>query len=404
MNRFLPVILATAALPAMMPSSILAQQAARKPTVAVLTLDVQEGVTKEESQILSDRLAVELDRTGRFTLINRQRMAEQLALQKFSQLNSCAASECAVEAGRILGAVNMVYGSIGRIGGTYSLNTYLVSVETGGTLQSVSTDIKGGVEEMLTRGIAENAVQLAKPQPASPESGAPNLSTIAVLTLDSRGGIAADEVRLYSDRFAIELDSFRKYTLISRSRMDEVLKEQDFARPDDCSAAECAIEAGRLLGARYMAYGSIGKLGALYTVNTYIVDVETSASVSTATTDFRGSKEDFLTRGMRRNAMNLLGIRVQEGYLNLSVVPGDADLRVNGRSVRAGIVPVPPDEALNITAAAEGYDTYSRTYRVRSGETTVVSIRLERSRGGGGFLPFLPTDEGATRPRRPRVL
>jgi len=43
-------------------------------------------VTAEEAQILSDRLAVELDRTGRFTLINRQRMADQLALQKFSQL------------------------------------------------------------------------------------------------------------------------------------------------------------------------------------------------------------------------------------------------------------------------------------------------------------------------------
>ena len=400
MTRFPLILFASTVLLACPLPSVRAQQPTAKPTVAVLTLDVQHGVTREEAQILADRLAIEMDRTGRFTLINRQRMAEQLEMQKFSLLNNCSSSECAVEAGRILGAANMVYGSIGKIGDTFSINAYLIAVETGATLQSASTDIRGGIEEMLTRGIAECATKLAKERDQQPTSSATVRPTCAVLTFDSRGGISLDEVRLYGDRFAIELDTFKQYILVPRSKMDEVLKLQEFVQTDNCSAAECAVEAGRLLGVRYMIYGSIGKLGQLFTLNTYMVDVETGAAIHTATTDFRGGKEDFLTQGMRGNVMNLLGAQLQEGYLKISLTPPDAQLRVGDKPIRPGIIPVTAGETIKITATAPGHLVYFQTCKAEAGQTLDVNIRLDRA-----VVPpqGLPSEPPSPSPRRPRV-
>jgi TolB-like protein len=378
---------------------------AGKPTVAVLTFDVQQGVTKPEAQILADRLAIEIGRTGRFTLINRQRMADQLALQKFSHLDTCSASECAVEAGRILNATHMVYGSIGKIGGTFSLNTYLISVESGATIQSVSTDITGGIEEMLTQGIAVNATRLATLTGAGSRAAAASKPTCAVLTFDSRGGVSLDEVRLFSDRFAIELDGIRQYTLVPRSKMEEVLREQQFARSENCSAAECAIEAGKLLGVRYMAFGSMGMIGSLYTINTYLVDVESGVAVKTATTDFSGDKESVLTRGMRENAMTLLGVKAQQGYLSIRVDPAHAALLVDGNPSTAGRIPVPSGTPVTVTVQADGYSPRTQTHLVKAGETLDVDVRLSRS-----YTPQTPIQprweapaEKAKPPSRPRV-
>lgn len=356
-----------------------AQEPAAKPTVAVLTFDVGHGVTEDEARILADRLAIELDRTGRFTLIQRQRMAEQLELQDFSLLTGCAAAECAVEAGRILGATYMVYGSIGKVGDTFSLNTYLVAVESGSTLQSAATDTPDAIEVLLTDGISRNAAKLADFQPGQAAPDTTARPTCAVLTFDSRGGISADEVRLFSDRFAIELDRLRAYTLVPRTKMEEVLKEQQFTRSENCSAAECAMEAGRLLGVRYMAYGSIGKLGALYTVNSYLVDVETSAAVKTATTDFPGTKEDMLIRGMAQNARSLVGTDLQQSYLNVRMTPAHATLTVNGLRTAPGLIPVAADSEIMVSAEASGYDDYQKSWQVAAGETLQILINLDRA-------------------------
>jgi TolB-like protein len=315
---FISIVLATSAI---------AQEPAAQanPTIAVLNFDVQQGVTAEEGRLLSDRMAIEIDKTGKFTLINREKMGEQLALGEFSRLNSCSASECAVEAGRILGANYMIYGSVGRIGNTYSMHTYLISVESGATLQSASSDAIFSLEKLLTQGVADNAGKLV----VLKEDIETGLPTCAVLTYDSRGGVSSDEVRIFSDRLAIELDSFNQYVLVPRSKMADILEEQQFSRTEECSASDCAIEAGRLLGVRYMIYGSVGKVGRIYAINSYMIDVETGAAVKTANTDFRGNKEEVLVKGMRLNAVSLLNSKVSPldiayldaGKVNQSIEP-----------------------------------------------------------------------------------
>ena len=129
-------------------------------------------------------------------------------------------------------------------------------------------------------------------------------STAAILTFDSRAGMPIDQVALLADRFAVELGRIDVYKVISRSKMKEVLSEQRFSV--DCSSAECAVEAGKLLSAEYMIYGSIGRIGSLFTINVYIASVETGGIVGEATVDYTGQIEGLLTEGMQQAVQNLL--------------------------------------------------------------------------------------------------
>lgn len=133
--------------------------------------------------------------------------------------------------------------------------------------------------------------------------------TCAVLTLDAKGGISQEEAALLTDRFAAEFDKLGRYQILNRSKMKEILDQQNFARSESCSAAECAVEAGKLLAAQKMVYGTVGKFGELYTVNTCLIDVETGSQERSGTSDFRGPKEDVLTVLMAANAHKLLGLK-----------------------------------------------------------------------------------------------
>ena len=101
----------------------------------------------------------------------------------------------------------------------------------------------------------------------APQSLAQNKPTCAVLTFDARVGVSVPESQMLSDRFAAEFDRLDRYTIVARSMMREILDEQKFQAMDHCSAAACAVEAGQLLGVRYMVYGTIGRLGG-YTPST----------------------------------------------------------------------------------------------------------------------------------------
>lgn len=129
-------------------------------------------------------------------------------------------------------------------------------------------------------------------------------ATAAILTFDARAGFSNEEVALLADRFAVEIGRAGVYKLISRSKMNEVLEEQKFSV--ECSSAECAVEAGRILSAEYMIYGSIGKIGSMFTINVYVTSVETGVVVCEATVDYTGQIENLLTDGMTRAAFSLL--------------------------------------------------------------------------------------------------
>jgi len=124
-----------------------AQLAAGKETVAILDFEGR-GISQMEAQTLTDRLMSEMVNTNAVIMVERNQMEEIMQEQGFQQ-SGCTTSECAAEVGALLGVQNMVSGSFGKLGNSYTIDAKMFSVSTGGTIRSVSKTYKGEVDGLL---------------------------------------------------------------------------------------------------------------------------------------------------------------------------------------------------------------------------------------------------------------
>ena len=127
--------------------NIFAQQIQQK-TIAVLPFEVREGLSKTAAATLSDRLRSELVNLEKYTVLERGQMHSILQEQGFTQ-TGCTTSECAVEAGRLLGVQTMVAGLVGKVGELLTIDIRVFDVETGKILQAHQTDYDGEVSGLL---------------------------------------------------------------------------------------------------------------------------------------------------------------------------------------------------------------------------------------------------------------
>lgn len=125
-----------------------AQVAEGKQTVALLEFEGR-GISQLEAKTLTDRLMSEMVNTDAVIMVERNQMDEILNEQGFQQ-SGCTSSECAAEVGALLGVQNMVSGSFGKLGNSYTIDAKMFSVETGATIRTVSKTYKGPVDNLLT--------------------------------------------------------------------------------------------------------------------------------------------------------------------------------------------------------------------------------------------------------------
>lgn len=131
---------------------------------------------------------------------------------------------------------------------------------------------------------------------------------IAVLNLEPRGGLSAEEILSISDRLRGELINTNKYTVLERSQMDEILKEQGFQQTGVCSEASCIVEVGQLLAVHKMVGGSIGKVGKAYSINLKIIDVTTGKIERQVADDIKCSKEELVSFHIKNVARKMAGL------------------------------------------------------------------------------------------------
>ena len=90
----------------------------------------------------------EMVSTDAVIMVERNQMAEILEEQGLQQAG-CTSGECAAEVGALLGVQNMVSGSFGKLGTTYTIDAKMFSVETGATIRTSSKEYKGEVDGLL---------------------------------------------------------------------------------------------------------------------------------------------------------------------------------------------------------------------------------------------------------------
>jgi TolB-like protein len=106
---------------------------------------------------------------------------------------------------------------------------------------------------------------------------------IAVMDLEGNG-VSKNELGGLSNRLRTELFKTGKFTVIERSRVDEILKEQGFQQAG-CTNATCAVEVGQLIGVEKIVVGNVDKVGKIYSIDIRMVDVGTGRIEKVAAED-----------------------------------------------------------------------------------------------------------------------
>ncbi len=108
-----------------------------------------------------------------------------------------------------------------------------------------------------------------------------------------------------SELIRTELINTGRFTVLERSQMREILKEQGFQQTG-CTETACAVQMGKLLSARKILIGSVMKLGAKLVISGRVVDVEKGVGEQGA----RGKADtiDDLDNGVIEFINNLSGL------------------------------------------------------------------------------------------------
>jgi len=135
-----------------------------KLNIAVMDLE-GNGIPEIELAGLSNRLRTELFKTKSFFVIERSQMNEILKEQGFQQ-TGCTSTECAVQAGQLIGVAKIIVGSVDKVGELYSVSIRIVDVATGKVDNSIADDCdQCRLEDVMTVTIHNAARQLSGLEP-----------------------------------------------------------------------------------------------------------------------------------------------------------------------------------------------------------------------------------------------
>ena len=105
----------------------IAAVSAQQISIAIMDFEAI-GISTSESMTLTSRLRNELFKIGKFEVVERAMMETILAEQDF-QMTGCTSNDCLVEIGMLLGAQQMVGGSISKLGLTFTVSARCIVIK-----------------------------------------------------------------------------------------------------------------------------------------------------------------------------------------------------------------------------------------------------------------------------------
>ena len=126
-----------------------------------------------------------------------------------------------------------------------------------------------------------------------------------IAIIDFEGiGITEDETKALTQRLTSEMIALEVYQVVERSEMKRLLEEQKF-QYSGCVDLNCAVELGKMLGAKYMVVGTISKVGRTFTVDSRLIYVESSEAYASGQYTSEGSIDNVVKYGMSSIAYQL---------------------------------------------------------------------------------------------------
>jgi len=131
------------------------------------------------------------------------------------------------------------------------------------------------------------------------------VTTIAVFDFENNG-LEAHQVRQITSRLESELVKIEGLKVVERNKIDELLKEQKL-QMSGFIEEDYLIDVGKMLGAKQVVLGSIGRItDDYYTITAKLVDVETSEMIQSADYDAENGLIQLLKDGLKIIASQLV--------------------------------------------------------------------------------------------------
>tara|TARA_Y100000590_G_scaffold469555_1_gene658232 strand:- start:5731 stop:6438 length:708 start_codon:yes stop_codon:yes gene_type:complete len=143
-------------------------------TVAVFDFK-NDSLSINELITVMDRLRTEITQMSDFIVVDKDKINDVLKEQKI-QTKNCF-GECAIEVGKLLGAANVVCGSIGRISLTYTISAMVIDAQKGEIIRSIHYSAHGDNDSLLVSEMKEVALEIIIQEPQDTLIGAITDST-----------------------------------------------------------------------------------------------------------------------------------------------------------------------------------------------------------------------------------
>jgi formylglycine-generating enzyme required for sulfatase activity len=98
-----------------------------KPRLLVVPLKAKKGIDQDEADMLTDLLAIEIHKSGRFIILNREDMKAMLTEKEFEVAMGCDDNVCLLNNVKGLSVNKIIAGSIGTLGKKYIISIRLIN-------------------------------------------------------------------------------------------------------------------------------------------------------------------------------------------------------------------------------------------------------------------------------------
>ena len=117
---------------------------------------------------------------------------------------------------------------------------------------------------------------------------------VAILNFESKSSeISKEQSEMLTNSFINAFQKRKRYKIMTRTQMKEILDEQTLQQSENCSDSGCAVEVGKILGVGKIIVGQVGKFEETFVIILHLVNVETSEEINTCERRFKGKMDQF---------------------------------------------------------------------------------------------------------------
>ena len=221
-----------------------------------------------------------------------------------------------------------------------------------------------------------------------------------------------------SDLLRNHLINENVFTVIERTEIDKILKEQEF-QSSGCTETSCAVQIGRLITANYMLVGTVNHFGSTTTITVRIIDVEAGTGKVSETQS--ATTENDIPEAVQQLVKNLVsrirgysyieptapiqqptqtkklasltikgtpGTKVKIENLNVGTIKKEdlilemefkgSYLTISRGGVVIGNISANPDGLYHVTASKKEYEKKKNDIRLSAGDNKEMIICLEK--------------------------